>query len=55
MDDVDQVFVIVQFPDGTMGHVDGNREAVYGHDNRAEVVTGYGKDLCSVWIACGEG
>nr|XP_039249190.1 inositol 2-dehydrogenase-like [Styela clava] len=35
--DVDQLFITMKFPDGTLGHSDINREATYGHDQRIEV------------------
>lgn len=35
--DYDQIFINMKFPDGSMGHVDVNREASYGHDQRTEV------------------
>lgn len=37
INDVDQLFVTMKFPDGVMGHIDLCRDATFGHDQRLEV------------------
>nr|XP_002131635.1 uncharacterized protein LOC100178609 [Ciona intestinalis] len=47
IDDVDQLFITMRFPNGSMAHVDANREALYGQDNRVEIFGDKGMIQCN--------